>query len=389
MIKIKRVSINNFQSHKNTVLDFSEGLNVITGPSDQGKSAVIRAIKWVIYNEPRGTDFIRYGATSARVVLELYNGNKIIRERTKNKNRYKIVTPDEKELNFEGFGSEVPEEVVKILGTPKVSLDIGLHSTINIAEQLEGPFLLTETGAARAKAIGRFAGLHIIDRALKDCITDLRRENQAVERVEAELESTQKKIKEYRKLKIVREKIKRAEKLTTKLENRINKVSYMEARKSFLDVIDKNQKSISSLLDNFQNIKEYETYISKAQSKLNHLKKLDRYDNVLYSIEEQIRSISSIVEKTRQLDKFENIIKELHNKLELLKICIKTKQKYDHTIKDIENIYKCIENHRKQTEELVEDFINVLTLSGQCPLCKSKISNNTLKNIINHYKEIK
>lgn len=104
MITIKRIRIENFQSHKDTELSFSDGLNVIVGPSDQGKSAIIRAIKWVLYNEPRGTDFIRQGTNSARVTLELSNGYVITRERAPNKNRYTLKDPDGNVSVFEGFG---------------------------------------------------------------------------------------------------------------------------------------------------------------------------------------------------------------------------------------------------------------------------------------------
>ncbi|HAA42512.1 MAG TPA: chromosome segregation protein SMC, partial [Ruminiclostridium sp.] len=82
MIRIEEIIIENFQSHKNTKITFKDGLNVIIGASDHGKSAIIRAIKWVLYNEPRGSDYIRQGANYARVTLKMSNGYTIIRERS-------------------------------------------------------------------------------------------------------------------------------------------------------------------------------------------------------------------------------------------------------------------------------------------------------------------
>ena len=64
---IKRVTLENFQSHKHSVIDFDEQLNVIVGPSDSGKSAIIRGIKWVLYNEPTGDYFIKEGSTECSV----------------------------------------------------------------------------------------------------------------------------------------------------------------------------------------------------------------------------------------------------------------------------------------------------------------------------------
>jgi exonuclease SbcC len=56
---IDHVAIKNFQSHKNTNIDFQRnGVNVIVGTSDQGKSAILRAILWAVNNRPMGTDDI-------------------------------------------------------------------------------------------------------------------------------------------------------------------------------------------------------------------------------------------------------------------------------------------------------------------------------------------
>ena len=56
---IKKIILENFQSHKYSVIELNEELNVIVGPSDSGKSAIIRGLKWALYNEPSGDYFIR------------------------------------------------------------------------------------------------------------------------------------------------------------------------------------------------------------------------------------------------------------------------------------------------------------------------------------------
>jgi exonuclease SbcC len=51
---ITQLNITNFQSHVKSVLKLSPGINVICGPSDSGKSAIIRGLRWVIENQPTG-----------------------------------------------------------------------------------------------------------------------------------------------------------------------------------------------------------------------------------------------------------------------------------------------------------------------------------------------
>jgi exonuclease SbcC len=43
---IKSIKIQNFETHIKTHLDLHPGVNVIVGESDEGKSGIIRSIKW-------------------------------------------------------------------------------------------------------------------------------------------------------------------------------------------------------------------------------------------------------------------------------------------------------------------------------------------------------
>lgn len=45
--KIKSIIIKNFQSHANTELELCDGVNVILGNSDVGKTAILRALGWI------------------------------------------------------------------------------------------------------------------------------------------------------------------------------------------------------------------------------------------------------------------------------------------------------------------------------------------------------
>lgn len=109
MIKLSNlqsVRLENFQSHQDTSIQFDQGLNVIVGQSDSGKTAVLRGLRWALFNLPRGTDFLKVGADFVRVTVTLTNGTKIVRERTSSKNRYKIQALEQDELVLEGFGTQ-------------------------------------------------------------------------------------------------------------------------------------------------------------------------------------------------------------------------------------------------------------------------------------------
>lgn len=190
MKSINRIEIRNFQSHAHTILDLAPtgNLTVITGNSDSGKTAVIRALRWVFYNQPQGTEFIRVGCTSAQVAVTMDDGWGVTRLRTPSKNQYIVTHPDGDAQTYEGFGVNVPAEVQQVLGVAPV--DVGdMDLKLNIAEQLDGPFLGNSIAASfRAKVLGKLAGTEEVDVAGKQLGTDIYRHDRDVDSTKAQLE---------------------------------------------------------------------------------------------------------------------------------------------------------------------------------------------------------
>jgi exonuclease SbcC len=65
---VLHIRVENFQSIGHAALS-AEGLTVIVGPSDRGKSALLRAIEAALFNRP-GDQFVRNGQKQAGVTLE-------------------------------------------------------------------------------------------------------------------------------------------------------------------------------------------------------------------------------------------------------------------------------------------------------------------------------
>jgi len=199
-LRIQSVSLSNFQSHVETQLRFAgEGrLTVIVGPTDSGKTSIVRALKWVIYNQPAGTGFIRAGAATSTVSIELASGLRVTRLRSASLNQYRLWLPigrhEAEEQVFEGFGSSVPAEVQRALRVYPVSIG-DLVLLVNLAEQLDGPFLgKSVPSTLRAKVLGRLAGSEVLDVASNRLGTDILRASRERERLEHELEAVQSEI---------------------------------------------------------------------------------------------------------------------------------------------------------------------------------------------------
>jgi len=226
---IKRMTIENFQSHARTEIEFGAGLNVIVGPSDHGKSAIIRALRWVLFNEPRGADFIRTGESECRVTVELSSGATITRLRSSSKNRYVLNTPDGTEQIFEGFGSVVPQEIIDVHGMLQIYLDSDLTEPLNFGYQLDGPFLLAESGATKAKAIGRLSGVHIVDAAIRTLLRDMTAQQQEERRLTAVETNLQERLPEYADLPQLAAAVQRGEELSARLQEKIERCRQLTA----------------------------------------------------------------------------------------------------------------------------------------------------------------
>jgi DNA repair exonuclease SbcCD ATPase subunit len=150
---IKKINIENYQSHKKTELELSNGVNVIVGSSGSGKSVILRSINWLINNRPGG-DFFRSdwgGETSCKIEI-----NNHVIERVKNDTENLYILDNDYKNPFKAFGQDVPEEIKKILNM----------SSVNFQYQMDAPFLFSNSSGEVARYINEIINLDIIDKTL-------------------------------------------------------------------------------------------------------------------------------------------------------------------------------------------------------------------------------
>lgn len=191
--KIAKVVLENFQSHEHTEVEFDDGLNIIVGESNNGKTSILRGIMWVVDNQPLGTDFIMAGKDNCYVRIEYSDGTFIERGRTlKDTGYYKVGMIDENgnlvHQMYRGFTNAVPVEVANIHQMPKVNITKDIETHLNVLSQLDGPFLLTESPLVKASAIGRITGTHVVDAAIKESNRTIQSNKKTVKTYESELQ---------------------------------------------------------------------------------------------------------------------------------------------------------------------------------------------------------
>ena len=374
MIYIEKVILENFQSHKYSVLEFDDQLNVILGPSDSGKTAILRGIRWALYNEPSGDYFIREGEQECSVTIVFNDGTKIKRYRSKSKNAYFLYDSDNNETKFEGFGTSVPYEITEKIGIKKILLDSDLSKAINLSDQLEGAFLLSEKTSTRASSIGRLVGVNIIDDALREALRDSRNLSNAKKNIEDSINKLEDELLEYDYLeelnnnlnhiddirKQIKEKsisIDRYKALLTKLTSisqEKSKVNYYIESLSGINLLDKVLNDISLSLSKYGNLNKLKDVfdrllVNKSSTKLileslkdiesieNHMVKMTslydlrinliNYNLKSQSLSSEIKDIKSICSKLASMDILQNHVSKIDNNIkELSKLTILEKQ---------------------------------------------------------------
>lgn len=158
---LERVQITNFQSI--VKCDVTLGpLTTIVGPSDKGKSAFFRALRWIVLNKPQGDAFIRHNQKRARVRLKV-DGITIERARTASSNTYKVAGK-----TLRAFKRDVPPRVTRLVKM----------TDVNFQQQHDAPFWLALTPSALGDELNELAGLEDYDVAI-DALATLKRKTKA------------------------------------------------------------------------------------------------------------------------------------------------------------------------------------------------------------------
>jgi len=173
MNHLKSAHLKNFGPWKDQIFEFHEGVNVIIGESGHGKSAMLKALDFVLNNKtPKSAAGVLGFITRpeergkiAEVAIEMFTEDsidKIIRRRGKSTNNYQLN--DDKPQKAFGRGV-VPDHIAKIINM----------SSVNYHKQKDLPFLLDEKPGAVAKQLSSIINLDEIDESeslAKSCVSE-------------------------------------------------------------------------------------------------------------------------------------------------------------------------------------------------------------------------
>ena len=345
---IKKIKIQNFQSHKDTTLKLDEGVNVIVGSSDSGKSSIIRALKWLVWNRPLGDSIRSHWGGETSVQIELQEGTTITRKKDKQE---EYILGDSV---FHAFRTDVPEEIVKALNLTE----------INLQQQLDSPFLLSKSPGEVATHFNRVAHLEVIGTALQNIQSWIRKK-------ESDLTYSQQQVQS--------------------LDEGLHSYDYIEKAESEIEVLEgletqglTKQKQLSQLRELVQSIEDTTLHITELTEIVKDEKLVNTLLQNIQRKEQLWEKADKLTDLIAQITQIEAAIHALNYTLlaeqpvtELLQL-IEARQEKRKTMNEINSAI----TNLQQTEEELQNILYNITkkekefhenMGDTCPLCGQKI----------------
>lgn len=372
---IKSLHLKGLQSHTDSTVEFTPGVNVILGETNAGKTAVIRALQWIFQNRPLGTGLTQKDAKECLAEVTTDRGT-ASRIRRRGFNGYVV-----NEVEYKEIGSSVPDELTPVLDLRDVSLQ----------EQLQPHFLITQPAGYISRYVGELLGLNSTDQvasSIKSGLTAIRSEStrlaESLEEMEVEKAS-------YESLDEVDGLLRRAETLDQE------HVSVAASCTRLASLIEAETVASVALKSLSSKVKPLDDAISGLSSTLEEVAAreadLRRFVDVSTSLSRtisQLKAAESYVEINRpRVAELESVITSLDDsvgKLSQYASLLASIKQYVDLIESMQTQLGTLSTKAaskdREIEETKNAYVELLRESGSCPVCLNELRADLFENLV-------
>ena len=371
---IKKLKLNNFQKHSSLEIDFENGVNVLFGSSDAGKSCIRRAIEWIVQNE--NIDGIRKtGTKKTSVTILLDNGNEIERVRSQSINRY-ILREGKDEKVFDSIGKTIPEEVEEALNISPIEVD-GEKIYLNSQPQIALPFLFDKSPSFRMKLFNKLTGNDVLDKLFGQFNKDILRIKR---NAKEETERFEKRALELKEKEIEKEK---AEAIHIRLKVRVEKIKKLyEKYSKLLELKELHEKIIVSKNEAIKELKYIkipkDIDIKGVREKIDKFQELKDLKNRCEKLSVGLAKVNGQIKEIKPVS---IDISALNTKISRLDILKNHQKQLDDTQKSCYTIKETLKNTIKELGDSIKYYKDLLKESKYCPICKQEMTEDCIKEI--------
>lgn len=342
---IQWLHLKNCHSHKDTLVEFHSGVNVFVGDTDSGKSALLRGLEKVVWNNFTSKELTSHWGGPLNISIGV--DDNVITLNNDKKDSYLL-----NKISLAAINGKVPDEISSILNMDE----------INLQSQIDTFFLLNDTSGYVATYLNKIANLSQIDSTTKSIKSELNETKRNIEHDKKSLKDKEKELKSYSFLAELDVKIKEVnilskDKLNIQLE--IDSILYLltelstinaklEANKKLIKlkpIVDATLKTIESKksLDFKQeNLGFYIVRLEHIASKINKLNKIARLKSLVDSVikdkekesilSTKLKTLTNLIDKVSTIE--EKIKKSNANR-------IKERNRYDSEMKKLDKCFFC------------------------------------------------
>lgn len=360
---IQEVQLTNFQDHADTIINFTNGINLIIGSSDAGKSAILRAINYVFHNSLKGDSFIRVGCNECTVRLKFSDGIEVSRIKGEDTNSYVLKDLDGNFHTFSKVGSSVPDAVRLALGEPPLD---DKKKPISYSDQMSSLFLVDLSPTDLPRTLSELTGIQNLQTAAEILQKNSRSYDRTIKDKSEKIEKLSEDLKEYDYVDKDLTKIQQIEAGLKNIQDKNNKVksgrSFIntnnelakEAKKTKL-LLNKDlemiklKKSFDKLDSNYKTIKASKSYLQIYANIIKEYKKKKiELDNLNLFLSEDNKINFSNIKSKSLLVESANKYRTTDDNLKL-KIS-KTKDNLNNEKQNIKDLKLELENLKKELQ---------------------------------------
>lgn len=348
---ITELKVIGFGLHIEKTVTFVQGVNVIVGESETGKTTLIRALCLLIDNSPRGGEKLyQSDNTDEPLFIQIKNNSGDVVKRTKNKYYLNDSKP------MKAFGSIIPAPIREIFN----------FKEINWQRQFsEKPFLLFNTGGAAAKDLNKVTGLQdqeIIIKAIKEGISDRKTNIKRLFKNNEEHKQTIERLKNVVRFKMKcqgilnkKQESNESEKIIHNLNGILGGLKIVGGKKMLnQNIIDKFAVQVGKIVKGKGVIKVYDDHINDLGSLVIQLERIPKFDNKV------IVDHGTTLQKIAIMNQSAEEIKE------------KIEQLYE-LIRKVEGLKSLYRKADKEVSEINKELNSIFSQIGYCPLCHRPI----------------
>lgn len=340
---IESLYIQNFQIWKKLLIEF-DAINMIVGPSMRGKTAILRALYWIVMSRPSGISIINHDADKCRVKLTL-DGDVVSRSRARK-------SPSVYKLNgkiFRAAGSSVPEEIQNLLNLQE----------INFQKQFDPMFWITDSPGQISKQLNEIVNLEAIDNSLTIIASRVRNTKSLVEMTERRIVTQRERIESLSWVKDFNSDIVNITALEEKLDNVQN------ATKALYLVV----RQVLPLLEHRQGLEGAISGASRVLTAARALRNCTEGREGLALLVKQIKDLKADKRKIPNLKGLWEDREELIQIEDRYKSTWKDNQAFKKMIAQTENLQNVLDHWNEQLATAERKLRKI----KKCPTCGSKL----------------